>query len=86
MKCPICGKDTDIEEKETKEGRAMKCPLFSIALASLAGYQSPAGGDCLKEKCAWWSSLSEKCRIDLIECQLDGIRTALFDIAEKKGG
>ncbi len=64
----------------------MKCPL--TYRGKLESYQGREYGvlSCLKEECAWWSNLAKKCKIDLIECQLDGIRTALFDIAEKKGG
>ena len=66
----------------------MKCPMQKPEVV----FRTPKGKvewvDCIQGKCAWWDKLGERCLWQTMEAQLDGIRTALFDLVGSmlKGG
>ena len=39
----------------------MKCPLMVERLKQGAQYTEPVRQDCLKEECAWWDSVGQRC-------------------------
>lgn len=61
----------------------MKCPLTFKVDRKVLGGVIARGAECLKQDCALWEKTGEVCSVLSIEHQLDGIRTALFDIYGK---
>lgn len=49
-----------LQSKE-KEGRAMKCPLFWMHWLDKESKMDIEDTDCLKEACAWWDSVGQRC-------------------------
>lgn len=62
----------------------MKCPLLSHDIFPVNAPRYYDDRDCIKKECAWWDKTEENCIVPLFVRELEGIRTALFDIAERK--
>ena len=61
----------------------MKCPLFTVG-----GYDNdhlPRFGwnDCLKEECAWWDAIDDRCCFYSIHRSLDLVARTLLEIRDK---
>jgi len=59
----------------------MKCPLLIIAAAVNNKRNMIEPADCLKEKCAWWDALVERClwlnvseKLSMIYLEMNEIR------------
>ena len=51
----------------------MKCPLMIAHVPLAMSEDNPAVGDCLKEECAWWDEILDRCAVKTLGTCLDGI-------------
>lgn len=59
----------------------MKCPLLIIGYLSVPDKGVDWKSECLKEGCAWWDELTQRCAIREIDTELRTIATHLLRIS-----
>jgi len=59
----------------------MKCPLYFIGRTAVIPREGADIGDCLKEKCAWWSKDDGECIVQSIDYRLGDIAHWLGSLA-----
>ena len=61
----------------------MKCPLLGAHTWTNAEGTITMTGDCLKEECAWWNEIEERCVIFVAEYALSSLVAAIYRMLEK---
>ena len=71
---------------EVKQGQDKVCPLRMINVHDQGIFPGNASGQlyckCLKDKCAWWDVLWEKCAVVALSCQLTQVVDSLYTEGE----